>query len=633
MRIDDVRGLPPLRRGRELEILTGIAARTSNSVVVTDLDGRIEWVNDGFTRLSGYPASEAIGRRPAELLQGPDTSVETRAQMRRAIERGEPFDVVVLNYGRDGRQYWVRIEADPLWSDGALTGFLAVQTDVTAGRVHAGREAVLRAVGARLMAAETVEQGAGVILDELLRASDIRAACVWLVDDGLPHLAFIDGRAADASVRPWVAVCREKSFRRGTDWVVGVGAPGVAWGTGEACIKTDFWEKDQDGHQSRRAVAAREARIRTVCAVPVRGPEGVIGVIEIGGSHRYPGHEELPSLAAQVSDHFAAFLVQHRSAQAFTALFLQSPDALLVATPEGRIRRANGTAEALLGPLEGRWLREVLRAPDAEPSAHPPLHLEPGEWLALAPSGPIPVDLRLAPIRLPRGTRQFIALRDLSERKRVEDALRASVEEKRTLLNELNHRVKNNLQLVSSLLTLEGRGQAADSPARRALQATGDRIRAIALVHHELYADGRLSAIGLDGYVRRLTEGLLSAFAPTAELHVTADAVELPVERAVPVGIVLNELLTNACKYGASSDGTLRLDVRLRAEGDRCTVRIADLGPGPPKGPTREGAVGQQLVRALVRQVRGELDRAPTRDADPDPGTAVTLSFQLRGAD
>jgi PAS domain S-box-containing protein len=629
VRVDVVQAAPPLRRQRELEILTGIAARTSNSVVVTDLEGRIEWVNDGFTRLTGYPACDVIGRRPAELLQGPDTCVETRAQMRRAIARGEPFDVEVLNYGRDGRQYWVRIESEPLRSGGELTGFLAVQTDVTASRVHASREAVLRAVGARLMAAETIEQGAGVILDELLGTSDIRAASVWLVDDGLPHLAFVDGRAADASAQPWVEVCREKRFRRGTDWVVGVGAPGVAWGTGQACVKTDFWEKDQDGHHSRRAVAAREARIRTVCAVPVRGPDGVLGVLEIGGSHRYPGHQELPSLAAQVSDHFGAFLAQHRSAQAFTAVFLHSPDALIVATPEGLIRRANGAAESLLGPLEGRWLGEVLRAPGVEPSAASMPSLEPGEWLALTPSGSRLVDLRLAPIRLSGGTRHLIALRDLSERKRVEDELRVSVDEKRTLLKELNHRVKNNLQVISSLLTLESRAQSPDSPAQDALRVTGDRIRSIALVHRELYADGRLSAIALDGYVRRLAQGLLAAFAPTAELRYSADAVELSVERAVPVGIVLNELLTNACKYGKSSDGSLHLDVRLRAQGDRCTIRIADLGPGPSQGPTREGAVGQQLVHALVRQVRGELDRAPTRAAEKDPGTAVSLSFGL----
>jgi PAS domain S-box-containing protein len=109
-----------------------VAAKTTNGIVVTDADGRVEWVNEGFTRVSGYALDELRGRKPGHLLQGPGTDPETVAFVRERVRAREPFAAELVNYHKSGEPYWIRIEVSPLVEDdGALTGFIAIETDVT----------------------------------------------------------------------------------------------------------------------------------------------------------------------------------------------------------------------------------------------------------------------------------------------------------------------------------------------------------------------------------------------------------------------------------------------------------------------------------------------------------------------
>ncbi|WP_419758081.1 putative bifunctional diguanylate cyclase/phosphodiesterase [Acidisoma sp.] len=130
------------------ERLSLVVRKMPNAVVITDAGGCTEWCNDAFTRMSGIPAVEMIGKRPGALLQGIGTDPSTRSYMRACIEKGEGFDAEVLNYSRDGRSYWIAINCTALRDDdGQLTGFLAVQTDITARRLaeeQARREAAER---------------------------------------------------------------------------------------------------------------------------------------------------------------------------------------------------------------------------------------------------------------------------------------------------------------------------------------------------------------------------------------------------------------------------------------------------------------------------------------------------------
>jgi two-component system, sensor histidine kinase and response regulator len=116
----------------EARKLALVASRTDNAVLITDASGRIEWVNDGFTRITGYAPDEAIGRTPGSLLQGPKSDPEVVALMRDRIRRGEGFNVELVNYHKTGREYWINIGVQPIRdASGALTNFVGVNRDVT----------------------------------------------------------------------------------------------------------------------------------------------------------------------------------------------------------------------------------------------------------------------------------------------------------------------------------------------------------------------------------------------------------------------------------------------------------------------------------------------------------------------
>jgi diguanylate cyclase (GGDEF)-like protein/PAS domain S-box-containing protein len=119
----------------DLDRLAAVAQRTTNGVIIADTARRIVWVNEGFTRLTGYSAAEAIGRKPRELVQFEGTSTENDAEMRRCLEANLPYRGEIHNRAKDGRLYWVDLEIRPMFdAAGGLTGFMAIQSDVTERR-------------------------------------------------------------------------------------------------------------------------------------------------------------------------------------------------------------------------------------------------------------------------------------------------------------------------------------------------------------------------------------------------------------------------------------------------------------------------------------------------------------------
>ncbi len=124
----------------ELARLSRVASETTNGVVITDQHGRIEWINEGFTRLSGYELQELMGHRPGDLLQGAETDPQTITLMREALSRGEAFTVDVVNYHKSEQPYWVRINCNPLRDPlGGLQGFIAIESDITREKGDAER--------------------------------------------------------------------------------------------------------------------------------------------------------------------------------------------------------------------------------------------------------------------------------------------------------------------------------------------------------------------------------------------------------------------------------------------------------------------------------------------------------------
>ncbi len=307
-----------------------------------------------------------------------------------------------------------------------------------------------------------------------------------------------------------------------------------------------------------------------------------------------------------------AALLAAANRQAFEAIFEQSPDALLLTDDGSRVQACNARALDLFGPAVGITLGELIPGADTMisslvgTSAQGPASTRLRSFEARGRKGPFAAEVSAAATP-GMGTRAaIVAVRDLTERRRMEEALTASLHEKETLLREVHHRVKNNLQIVSSLLTMQAQG--AEGGVRGALEDAVTRVRSMAYVHQQLYGTDHFSSVDLGDYARTLARSLVTS--PDVRLAFDLDAVEVPIDVAIPCGLLLNELLTNALKHGRSADGTCSVTVRVRSEGALFVLAVSDEGPGLPPGAAegRSGSLGMQLVRTLTRQVRGRVE-------------------------
>ncbi|MCB1776659.1 MAG: CHASE domain-containing protein [Candidatus Competibacteraceae bacterium] len=222
-----------------------------------------------------------------------------------------------------------------------------------------------------------------------------------------------------------------------------------------------------------------------------------------------------------------------------------------------------------------------------------------------------------------------VAILDITERKQAEEALRTSLEEKNVLLKEVHHRVKNNLQIINSLLSL----QTDHSQTPEVLDTLRDmqnRVQSMALLHETLYQSSNFAQISLPNYVENLCIHLWRAMGSTTgriELERQIDAVGLPLDQAVPCGLIINELVSNALKHAFPAGRGGRVRVTIQAQPDqRLALIVADDGVGlPPRADPRcAETLGLQLVFMLVEQLRGTL--VVTRDT----GTAFQIALPIK---
>ena len=221
----------------------------------------------------------------------------------------------------------------------------------------------------------------------------------------------------------------------------------------------------------------------------------------------------------------------------------------------------------------------------------------------------------IAPVVGPDGRpTHYVALKeDITERKHAEEALEASLREKQALLREVHHRVKNNLQVITSLLRLEA-GRSEGAVLLRVLKDMQGRILSMALLHETLYRSGEFGRVELESYVRRLAQQLFRAQGSEsgeASLVLDLSPVQVDIDQAIPCGLIVNEMLTNSLKHGFSGGHRGEVRVVLRPEGEKQVyLEVSDTGIGLPADfdDRRGKSLGMRLISDLVRQLGGELD-------------------------
>jgi PAS domain S-box-containing protein len=204
------------------------------------------------------------------------------------------------------------------------------------------------------------------------------------------------------------------------------------------------------------------------------------------------------------------------------------------------------------------------------------------------------------------------ALRDITERKQADDALRDSLREKEVLLKEVHHRVKNNLQVITSLLRLEA-GQIKHPLTSAVLKEMQDRIRSMALLHETLCRTGNFARIDLGLYLKDLCGHLFRSIGKSGvvALQVDASPVSVEMDQAVSCGLIVNELASNCLKHAFPEDspGKIRVELHTIEGGPQLRLRVTDNGVGLPEvfEFKQANSLGLQLVADLVRQLEGKL--------------------------
>jgi len=216
--------------------------------------------------------------------------------------------------------------------------------------------------------------------------------------------------------------------------------------------------------------------------------------------------------------------------------------------------------------------------------------------------------------------------RVVTERKQAEDKIKASLREKEVLLKEVHHRVKNNLQIISSLLSLQSQ-HIKDKESLAMFQESQNRVQSMSLIHEKLYQSKDLSRIDMNEYTKDLTTSLFRSYADRAaaiKLKTKIADLSLDITTAIPYGLIINELTSNALKHGFPDGREGEITIAMHPVNNKIELVISDTGIGFPEeidfGNTT--TLGIQLVITLVEQLEG------TIELDRRAGSAFTICFE-----
>lgn len=211
---------------------------------------------------------------------------------------------------------------------------------------------------------------------------------------------------------------------------------------------------------------------------------------------------------------------------------------------------------------------------------------------------------------IPNTERILVSLIDISDRKKAENEIKSSLKEKEALLREIHHRVKNNMQIISSLISLQS-AEVSDEKLVSLYKETENRIHSMALVHENLYQSHDLSHIGLSQYVQNLVEDLIYSYGVSnaIETEIEVPSIEVNLETAIPLGLIINEMVSNSIKH-AFPDKKGKIMVKLEIDSDENLIlMVSDDGVGLPKDSDIDSIkkFGLKLIQALIQQLDGKL--------------------------
>ena len=603
-----------------------------DTINILDADGRQVFVSDAVQRILGFTAAELTDIPVIETMIHPDDRARVRESFTRAIREGTAW-VQYRHRHKDGA--WVHLEA---WGTNQLDN-----PDIGGVVVN------VRDVTDRLRVEEALARSSRL----WRRLLDSMHEGVWAFDEN-QRTIFVNGRLAAMT--------------------------GYSLGELDGMVFSDMLDEAQ-ARIVRERMQARRMRIAGAMDYQLRRKDGSLFAAHVSSApilDETGAYEGLVCSVTDLTEHKRMEGQLRRNQARFAALYELSR--LSAATEEQlaayTLRQALRLTESAAGMLffvsrdrarlepmawEGpRGPEPVREMPVSVPTPWSEMFIT-GQPLVLndfptygdrLPDGHTPVDRFLGVPALDGGqpaaimgltgktaaytsddSLQIALLLDGMWRtvrsRRDQERIRASLREKEALLREVHHRVKNNLQVVSSLLDMAGRRLPAET--RRGVEEVRAKVQAMGLIHAQLHGEDAAGGIDLERYVRALFRQLREIYSGDMELSldIRLGTLRIGLDAATPLGLALNEALANVFRHARPADGTGRVRIAAwrDAEGRVC-IDVGDDGPGLPPGldPERSGGLGMKLMFGLVRrQLGGELEIA-----DGAPGVVVRIRFLPR---
>jgi PAS domain S-box-containing protein len=589
---------------QEVVRLSRVASQTTNAVIVTDTEGKIEWVNDGFIRLTGYEHNEVKGRRPGDFLQGPETDPEVIAYIVQSLVRKESFSVDVLNYSKSGEAYWVRINCNPIYSaNGVHEGFIAIEVDITGEKKDA----------------------------EKIRNNERRLG------------AIIEG--TNIGTWEWYVQTGETTFNERWAEIVGYSLSELE------PVNIETWMNLAHPEDLENSAALLEQHFSGQsdyydCKARMRHKEGHWVWVHDRGRVLEWDQDKKPVFMsgthADISEQMQAEYALRENEARLRSLFELSPIGIALNVLEtGQFIDLN---QALLAPTGySREEFENLSFWDITPIEYAPIETEQLEKLATTGRyGPYekeyirkdgsryPVLLNGMLVEEPNGRKLIWSIiEDISERKRIERM-------KNEFISTVSHELRTPLTAISGALGLINGGVAGELPEgmSKMLDVAFKNSQRLILLINDLLDMEKLLA-GKMSFDLRINNvlSLLEHAVETNQSYADQFQVQLRIVHCDPsltikvdaarFAQIMSNLLSNGAKFSPTD---AHVDINAIREGNRVRISVRDFGQGIPeafhsqifqkfsqadssdsrqKGGT---GLGLAITRELIERMQGEID-------------------------
>ncbi|MBK8498997.1 MAG: PAS domain S-box protein [Flavobacteriales bacterium] len=571
-----------------------------------DTEGRFEYVNDAWRRTLGYTAEEVAELSISDVVH-PKEAAACKAYFSQVLEGKDPGPIRTLFRAKDGRAIAVEGAANLRRSEGKPAATRSILRDIslvvdTRKRIEE-HEAKLRAL---FESSEhmfwTVDPEVRLTSynkgysDMIERLHGVRPEIS--TDPTRPKQRFASGDYHDFWTRKYAEAFSGKPIRFETDLLDKNGhrvcnevflSP-VLNADGRVTEVFGVGHEITEQKEAEDTVRAQAARLKAIFESSANMMIWTLDKemrITSCNEHFLSSIESVHGIAFKVGDHFADRMAARVAPERAKELLLHYANAL-----RGRPQQF----EVELIDLHGQpaWVENFLN--------------------------PIIVNGRVQEIScLAYG---------ITDRVRSQRELEQSLSEKEVLLKEVHHRVKNNLQVISSIMNLQS-GKVDDDPRlKEILHHSRDRIRSMSLIHESLYQTKQFSLIDMNSYIDGLARNLVMSYSLSGrielELDIPQERVYLVLDQAIPCGLILNELISNALKHAYPDDGGGKVRVGLAASEGEVRIRVADDGVGMDAAAEarRENSLGLELVSMLTGQLDGRIDRGGP------PGVTYLLTFE-----